>query len=347
MTPEHFMMRAIGIAELGHGKVAPNPLVGAVLVKDNRIIGEGYHQKFGEPHAEVNAIDAANGADLSDATLYVTLEPCSHHGKTPPCAELIIRHGIGKVVVGTKDPFPLVSGNGIARLRAAGVQVEVGLLGPECAHLNRRFLTYHARQRPYIILKWAQTSDGFIAAHRSTVGDEEYRKLRYITGYEVQKLVHRWRSEEDAVLVGRHTAVDDDPALNVRHWEGRNPVRVTIDQHNHLPQHLKLFDGSQQTLVFTARPGVNPNVSYVICDFDELIIPQVLSQLHSMGILSLFVEGGTRTITNFISEGIWDEARVFTAPSVMRTGIAAPLMHGEPASTTTVGDDSLSLYLNS
>ena len=284
-------MRCLHLARLGAGSVAPNPMVGRVIVYRGKIIGEGFHREYGRAHAEVNAIDAVPNPEwLTDSTLYVTLEPCAHHGLTPPCADLIIEKQIPRVVIGTMDPFSEVAGKGVERLRKAGIEVEVGLLEQACRELNRRFFTFHEKMRPYIILKWAQTLDGFIDAERTR---EDFGEPVWITGDLALRLVHKIRSEESAILVGTRTAEKDNPSLTVRHWSGSNPVRVVIDKNLRLPKTLNLFDGSQKTLVFNALHEEEKNNTVRIrIRFDKPVIPQILNQLYKRNILSVIVEGG-------------------------------------------------------
>jgi diaminohydroxyphosphoribosylaminopyrimidine deaminase/5-amino-6-(5-phosphoribosylamino)uracil reductase len=349
-TDESYMLRCIELARMGAGAVSPNPMVGCVIVHNNRIIGEGWHRQYGGPHAEVNAVNSvADKSLLPQSTVYVNLEPCSHFGKTPPCADLLIAHRVQRVVTGMTDPFSEVSGRGIGKLRAAGITVETGVLQQECEELNKRFITFHRLKRPYIILKWAQTLDGFIAPDAASMTTDEFEQRRHITGRVVQKLVHKWRAEEDAVLVGTHTALSDDPVLNVRAYEGRNPMRITLDKSGRLPAHLRLFDGSQRTLVFTAlqRESLVPGLEYIAIDFTAPIWPRIAHELHQRNIQSLVVEGGTVTLHNIFISGIWDEAQVFTSPSVMGAGVAAPAIHGKLSGQFGIDGKQLHIYRHS
>lgn len=318
------MRRCLELARKGAGHVAPNPMVGAVLVHDGALIGEGYHQQYGQPHAEVNCIRQAieNGhADrLSQATLYVTLEPCAHFGKTPPCADLIIAHGIPRVVVGCRDPFKEVNGKGIERMQAAGIHVVTGMLEEECRKLNRRFFCFHTLQRPFIILKWAQSRDGRIAGV-----DENKRKWKISHAYS-DRLVHQWRATEPAILVGTNTALYDDPLLTTRLWPGPSPTRLVLDMQLRLPGHLHLFDGSVPTIVFnSARSGEGKNLSYYRLSGTESPIRQMMDALHSMNIQSVLVEGGSRLLQTFIDEDCWDEARIITNKElIIGDGLSAP-----------------------
>lgn len=318
---EKYMRRCIELAQNGCCYAAPNPMVGAVIVSNGRIIGEGYHARCGEAHAEVNAIRSVREPHLlRSATLYVSLEPCSHYGKTPPCAELIIEKQIPRVVVGCLDPFIKVAGRGIEKLRAAGVEVATGVLEEECKALINRFLTFHQQQRPYITLKWAQSSDGFI--DRLRTGGEPLHLSSPLT----LMRVHRLRAEHSAILVGRGTALLDNPSLNVRHWSGPQPVRIVIDRQGKLQQqHLHLFDGSQRTLLLTETPGTLP-VEYRILDFSSPLPPQIATLLHNEGLQSLLVEGGSYTLQSFIDAGLWDEAFVEEAPLVIGQGVTAPTL---------------------
>lgn len=318
---EKYMRRCIELAQNGCCYAAPNPMVGAVIVSNGRIIGEGYHARCGEAHAEVNAIRSVREPHLlRSATLYVSLEPCSHYGKTPPCADLIIEKQIPRVVVGCLDPFIKVAGRGIEKLRAAGVEVATGVLEEECKALINRFLTFHQQQRPYITLKWAQSSDGFI--DRLRTGGEPLHLSSPLT----LMRVHRLRAEHSAILVGRGTALLDNPSLNVRHWSGPQPVRIVIDRQGKLQQqHLHLFDGSQRTLLLTETPGTLP-VEYRILDFSSPLPPQIATLLHHEGLQSLLVEGGSYTLQSFIDAGLWDEAFVEEAPLVIGQGVTAPTL---------------------
>ncbi|WP_295670976.1 bifunctional diaminohydroxyphosphoribosylaminopyrimidine deaminase/5-amino-6-(5-phosphoribosylamino)uracil reductase RibD, partial [uncultured Mucilaginibacter sp.] len=284
---EKYMQRCLELAALGMGSVSPNPMVGAVIVRDTIIIGEGYHHKYGDAHAEVNAINQvftnfSDAPDLLDqSTIYVSLEPCAHYGKTPPCADLIIKHRIPKVVVGCRDPFDAVNGKGIEKLLAAGVDVTVGVLQKECQWLNRRFFTRVQKNRPYVILKWAQTRDGYFAPDDGT--------QFWITGPESRKLVHQWRAEEDAILIGKHTAAIDDPQLNVRYAEGKNPKRIVIDRKLELNNSLHIFEQSVETLVFNeVKTGIDGKIKYIALeDFDRYVPQYILYQLYLQDIQSV------------------------------------------------------------
>jgi diaminohydroxyphosphoribosylaminopyrimidine deaminase / 5-amino-6-(5-phosphoribosylamino)uracil reductase len=316
------MKRCLDLAGLGLGHTAPNPMVGSVIVHNNRIIGEGFHRVYGGPHAEVNAVQSVADKSLLPASvLYVNLEPCSHKGKTPPCADMILQTGIPEVVIGTTDPNPLVSGNGIRRLEAAGVKVTTGIATEDCLVLNKRFFTFHSRKRPYVILKWAQTTNGFIDVLR----DHGIQQPTWISNEISRMLVHKWRSEEQAILVGTQTALLDNPRLNVREWPGNSPLRVVIDRNLRLPKTLHLFDDSCPTLVFNAsREETEGQTQYLPLDFEGNMPAALLQQLYDRGIQSLLVEGGRKLLMSFILGNLWDEARVFTGRKQFEAGLQAP-----------------------
>ena len=322
---EFYMRRCLQLARCASGSTSPNPMVGAVIVCDGRIIGEGYHIRAGEPHAEVNAVRSVNTVDrclFPKSTIYVTLEPCSHYGKTPPCCDLIIKEGIGRVVIGTTDNNQCVNGAGIARMKNAGIEVVVGVLPNECLRLNRAFFAYHGAGRPTVTLKWAQTSDGFIDVLR-----ENGTSLKISTPVS-QVAVHKLRSEHDAILVGTRTALLDNPSLNLRHWAGRTPLRLVIDREGILPASLNLFDGSSRTIVYTAREIIGKfgkNVEQIVLDFSNDVLPQILSHLYSIKVNSLLVEGGAQLLQSFIDASLWDCARVEINNSLMvGAGVVAP-----------------------
>ncbi|MBX5438294.1 MAG: bifunctional diaminohydroxyphosphoribosylaminopyrimidine deaminase/5-amino-6-(5-phosphoribosylamino)uracil reductase RibD [Thermoflavifilum sp.] len=346
---ERYMWRCLELAALGAGRVAPNPMVGAVLVYRDRIIGEGYHQQFGGPHAEVNCLrSVAPSAThrIKESTLYVNLEPCAHYGKTPPCADLIISHAIPRVVIGNRDPFPEVRGKGINRLQQAGVQVKVGVLEQQAEWLNRRFFTFYQRHRPYVILKWAQSRDGYLApANRSRV-EISHRYSRY--------WVHRWRAEEDAILVGARTALHDNPQLNNRYWQAQiqaasaaqRPVRMVIDPHLQVPLSHHLFDGTLPTWIFNfQQSGQQGNTRWIRLERDKPVVEQVLNHAYAHQLQSLLVEGGAVTLTHFIEAGLWDEARVLYSPVLLGKGIAAPLLQqARLLETFNSSDDKICWY---
>lgn len=342
---EKYMMRCLHLARLGAGSVSPNPMVGSVIVHGGKIIGEGFHQKIGEAHAEVNAINAVQNPELlKESTLYVTLEPCAHHGLTPPCSDLIVEKQIRRVVIGSVDPFSEVAGKGIEKLIRAGIKVDVGILEDDCRELNKRFFTFHEKNRPYIILKWAQTQDGFIDLERVP---GEYGQPTWITGSLALRLVHKIRSEEDAIIVGTVTAEKDNPSLTVRHWGGRNPVRALIDNKFRLPQTLHLFDQSVKTIVFNSVKNLTEkNTEFVKVDFSEELIPQLLNQFHQKNILSVVVEGGRKLLETFISSGIWDEAHIFTGKKFFHRGVTAPTFEGTLVSSEQLDSDDLFVFRN-
>lgn len=314
------MRRALDLARLGTGHVRPNPLVGCVITHQGRIIGEGWHRQYGGPHAEVHAVQSATEPQLlSGSRVYVTLEPCSHFGKTPPCADLLIEKQVAEVVICNLDPNPLVAGQGIQKLREAGIRVETGLLEQEGRHLNRRFFTYQEQQRPYVVLKWAETADGYLAG--------PYFQPVPISGELARVAVHQWRSEEHAILVGTRTALHDNPRLNVREWPGQNPVRLVIDKNLSLPPKHHLFDGTQPTVVYTYRErATQNNVDYVTLSEAEDLFPQILQNLYQRGIQSVLVEGGPTVLNSLLKDGLWDEARIIRAPRLLGGGVPAPRM---------------------
>lgn len=337
------MQRCLELAQRGAGLVAPNPMVGAVLVHDEKIIGEGWHRQYGEAHAEVNAIGQAlqNGyaAKISQSTLYVSLEPCAHFGKTPPCADLVIRHQIPNVVVACRDPFEQVNGKGIEKLKVAGVKVEVGILEKEAVELNKRFFTFHQQQRPYIILKWAETADGFIARE---AGDRLLISNEYSN-----RLVHKWRSEEAGIMIGTNTALLDDPSLTVRSWTGQSPVRLVLDMNLRLPASLKVFNKEARTVVFnTLKQEEEGNLLYYRLKKEESLVPQLLEALHELKIQSVLVEGGARLLQSFIDAGSWDEARVIRNVQLrINDGLRSPqLVNALLKEETTIATDTLRIF---
>ncbi|MDH6356284.1 bifunctional diaminohydroxyphosphoribosylaminopyrimidine deaminase/5-amino-6-(5-phosphoribosylamino)uracil reductase RibD [Parabacteroides sp. PF5-9] len=321
---EHYMARCLELAQKGKGHTSPNPMVGAVVVCQGRIIGEGYHRKAGEPHAEVNAIASVRDKSLLPlSTLYVNLEPCSHYGKTPPCAELIVREQIPRVVIGSLDPFPAVSGRGVRLLQEGGVEVVTGILEKESRELNRVFMTFQEKNRPYIILKWAESADGFIDRFRSDASVPP----TVFSSPATRQLVHKLRSEVAAILVGTRTAILDNPSLSVRDWSGRSLVRLTIDRDGRIPAHYHLLDGNVRTLIFTMKPTENrQNVEYIPTDFQQPVLPQIISVLKEQKLDSLLVEGGSNLLNQFISSDLWDEIRIEQSPVVLSEGVQAPDM---------------------
>lgn len=323
MSDELYMRRALELARLGSGYTSPNPMVGCVVVHEYRIIGEGWHKQYGGPHAEVNAIASVeNKSLLPQSRVYVTLEPCSHFGKTPPCADLLISSGVRDVVICNTDPNPLVAGRGIKKLTEAGAQVQAGVLEQEGLALNKRFFTFHTLKRPFILLKWAETADGFVAG-------DNYEPVQ-ISGKLAQRLVHQYRSEEQAILVGTRTALADNPRLNTRFWSGNNPLRLVIDRQLQLPAHLRLFDQSQPTVVYTYKQQEDQeNLYFVQLQEQESLLPQMMQDLHQRQVLSVLAEGGTFLLESLLYENLWDEALVFKSKyKMLGSGIKAPVMAG-------------------
>jgi diaminohydroxyphosphoribosylaminopyrimidine deaminase/5-amino-6-(5-phosphoribosylamino)uracil reductase len=342
---EKYMQRCLELALHGQKTVAPNPMVGSVIVKNDCIIGEGYHQKYGEAHAEVNAIhQVQNHEDLKDATLYVNLEPCAHHGKTPPCSDLIIEKKIPRVVIGCTDSFEQVSGKGIQRMRAAGIEVLVGVLEKESLELNRRFFTFHQQKRPYILLKWAETIDGYIDIDR-TSGD---KGISWITHPYLRVPVHKWRSEEAGIMVGSKTAENDNPSLNTRDWAGESPTRFVLDRDLSLPAQLKLMDGSIQTYVVTEKTeSPNPNVNYIRLKFSSAsFLKDLFYELYKLEIQSLIIEGGRTLLQSVIDAGLWDEARVFIGNKTFGRGAKGPLIRHKMDRFCQFGQDRILYFRN-
>lgn len=334
------MQRCIDLAIKGMGKVAPNPLVGCVIVHSDRIIGEGYHQQYGQAHAEVNAIRSVEDKELlKESTLYVSLEPCVHYGKTPPCADLIIDKKIPRVIIGSDDPYPKVSGKGIVRLKNAGVEVTTGVLKDSCDFVNRRFLRFYTLERPYVILKWAQSTDGIMAPADG--------KQLWLTNDASKKLVHQWRSEEQAILVGRKTVEIDNPLLTVRLVEGKNPVRVVIGRNFAGLSEGNLFRGESPAWIF--NPSIEwqrKNISFIKIDFTKEVVSGVLDYLWNKDIQSVIIEGGPATLQYFVEEGLWDEARIFTTPHVLSEGKKAPVLKGKIIEEERIGGDRLEILIN-
>jgi len=339
-----YMRRCFELARKGLGMTKANPLVGAIIVHEDRIIGEGYHHEFGGPHAEVNAIRSVKDSSLlPESTLYCNLEPCSHHGKTPPCSMLIQQKGFKRVVISNSDPFPSVNGKGIKQLEDAGIEVELACLEEEGKHLNRRFLHYINYHRPYVILKWAQTADGFIDLEREP-GDQE--GPRWISNEVSRTLVHKWRSEESAIMVGTTTILSDNPSLTVRRWSGENPVRVTFDRNGRLSNSAQILDGKAETILFT---GVQRNyagrIQLVHADPSYEMV-DVMEELYDRQIVSVFVEGGAKLHQAFLESGLWDEARVFTGKMLFSQGVRAPEIKEEIDETVQMGETKLEVYKN-
>ena len=348
---EKYIKRCIELAKNGLGTTYPNPMVGSVIVYEDQIIGEGWHKKAGEPHAEVNAINAVKDKSLlKKATIYVSLEPCSHFGKTPPCCDLIIKNKIPNVVVGTVDPNIKVAGNGIKKLIEAGATVTVGVLESECYELNKRFFTFHEKKRPYIILKWAETKDGFIAPHpilRETENDKE-KKPFWITNPYSRQLVHKWRTEEQGILVGTQTAIDDNPKLDARDWFGNNPVRLVIDQNNRIPKDHNLFNNQVKTILFSKSKTTleKENTIFEVIDFELNIAEQITTILYQHQIQSLIIEGGRQTLQTFIDANLWDEARIFIGTASFKEGTKAPILTRKNIEKYPVYTDELLILRN-
>ena len=318
------MRRCLELAKNGLGTTYPNPMVGSVIVCDGKIIGEGWHKKSGEPHAEVNAVNSVKDKSLlKRATIYVSLEPCSHFGKTPPCCDLIIENKIPNVVVGTVDSNIKVAGNGIKKLIEAGAKVTVGILETECKELNKRFFTFHEKKRPYVILKWAESNNGFIAPLTKLE-----QKPVWITNKFSRQLVHKWRSEEQAILVGTNTVIDDNPKLDVRDWTGNNPIRIILDQNNRIPKDSFIFNNQVKTIIFSNSSTriSQENSIFEVIDFKKNLANQILNVLYKHHIQSVMIEGGLQTLQTFIDENLWDETRVFIGNNNFETGIKAPLL---------------------
>jgi len=333
---ELMMKRCIELASGGVGLTYPNPVVGCVIVGNGQIISEGWHQKAGEAHAEVNAVNKIKDKEiLKDCEIYVSLEPCSHFGKTPPCSDMIVRYGFKRVIVGILDPNSKVNGQGVKRMRDAGIEVKVGVLENECAELNKRFFCFHQNKRPYIVLKWAQTADGFMAA-------ENYVQ-KWITNPYSKQLVHLWRSREQSVLVGYNTAKIDNPQLNLRLWSGNQPVRAVIDRDLSLDSKLHLFDGSQKTIIFSEKnDSSRPDI--IQLNFDENFEESILNKFYKSGLQSVIIEGGRKTLDRFINKGLWDEARVFSSSESWGSGIEAPRIDGKLTEQKMIGSDRLKIF---
>ena len=340
---EIYMQRCLDLAKLALGTAAPNPMVGSVIVCDGQIIGEGYHQKCGEAHAEVNAINSVKNPDLLEkSTLYVNLEPCAHHGRTPPCSDLIVRKKIPRVVIGCVDSFAKVSGKGIEKLKKGGCDVTVGVLEKESLELNRRFFTFHEQKRPYIILKWAETKDGFIDKKRRS---DETVEQNWITNQLSKQLVHKWRTEETAFMIGRKTAKKDNPQLTVREWTGRNPIRIVLDRKLRLLPDLRIFDTNANTLIFNSiKNEQKQNLNYIKVDFNDDVLNSVLTKLYELEIQSLVVEGGEKLLTSFIKADLWDEARVFVGNKYFKEGVKAPDFQFEATEELQLDDTLLFVY---
>ena len=342
-THEIYIKRCIELAKNGLGTTYPNPMVGSVIVFNNEIIGEGWHRKSGEAHAEVNAINSVKDKSLlSKSTIYVSLEPCSHFGKTPPCCDLIIANSIPNVVIGTIDPFAKVAGNGIKKLLEAGKNVTIGILEDECNALNKRFFTFHNKKRPYIILKWAESQDGFLAPI-----SKEKQEPVWITNEFSRQLVHRWRSEEQAILVGTQTVLEDNPTLTVRDWTGKNPVRIVLDKSGKISEKYAIKDKKNKTIVLTEQENLtsSENLIYENCIFDIRLVFSIADILHKNDIQSVIIEGGKQTLQSFIDANFWDEARVFKGKISFNDGVKAPnIKINNPIKQQILTDELLTFF---
>ena len=342
---EKYIKRCIQLAKNGLGTTYPNPLVGSVVVHNNKIIGEGWHYQSGQPHAEVNAISSVKDKSLlKEATIYVSLEPCSHYGKTPPCSHLIVESGIKHVVVGSLDLNKKVSGKGIAYLRSHGCQVLTEVLKEECDYLNKRFFTFHKKRRPYIILKWAQTADGYMDKLRAV---EDSNEPNWISNIHSQQFVHMLRAQEQSILVGATTAINDNPSLTVRNWKGNHPVRVVVTNNSYLPEDLKLFDGAARTIVISKEGLVMNGVENVIADYTNGYAQGICAALVEKEIQSVLIEGGAKTLRSFIESGLWDEAFVFEGTTVkFEKGLEAPNLRALPTYSRNIKSDVMHHYKN-
>jgi len=337
------MHRCIQLAKNGLGTTYPNPLVGCVIVHDDKIIGEGWHHKAGQAHAEVNAINSMNDATLlREATVYVSLEPCSHFGKTPPCTNMIIDKGIKKVVIGSIDPNPKVSGQGVQKLKDAGCKVNVGVCQKECDELNKRFFTFHLKKRPYIFLKWAQSEDGFIVPK-----ERKQQGPVWITSSHSRQMVHKMRAKEQAILVGTNTVIADDPSLTTRYWKGNSPTRIVLDRNLRIPRDTKVYDGKVKTLFITEKNSDNEsNLFFEPIDFSEKVAQQICDIAHRHAIQSMIVEGGSQMLQTFIESSYWDEAFVFIGNNTFDAGVKAPKFKGTLVSEEKITTDILQHYKN-
>ena len=342
---EKYIKRCIELAKNGLIAARPNPSVGCVIVYNNSIIGEGFTSSYGGNHAEVNAINSVKEkALLKKATLYVSLEPCNHFGKTPPCSDLIVKYGIENVVIGCVDPHDKVAGSGIKKLEANGCNVIVGVLEKDCIESNKRFFTFHNKKRPYIILKWAETNDGFIDKVRR---EDDEKKPNWITGMYARQLVHKWRAEEDAILIGTNTAINDNPKLDVRDWSGKNPTRVVLDRALRIPINYHIYNGIEKTIIFTEK-GVHlkDDIFYETLDFSKNMAQQICEILYKHAIQSVFIEGGNQTLQTFIDANLWDEARIFVGNISFSQGISAPILEGVVVSERELKEDRLKILKN-
>lgn len=343
MNDEFYIQRCIELALKGFGFVAPNPMVGAIIVYNDQIIGEGFHQIYGQSHAEVNAVNSVvDKSLLKESTIYVSLEPCSHFGKTPPCSDLLIHHQFKRVVIGCIDTFSEVSGKGIEKLKNAGIEVKIGVLEKECRALNKRFFTFHEKKRPYVILKWAQTQDGFIDKERTN----DSTGINWITQTKTKTLVHQWRAEESSILIGKNTAIIDNPSLTVREFEGKNPIRIVLDSHLEIPNNAAVFSNDAPTIIFnTIQSKEENNLKWLKVDH---ISPEIiLNQLFKLNIQSTIIEGGKKILDSFIDANLWDEARILIGTENFSKGLIAPKLTNQPTNTFKYGEDTVLIIENS
>ncbi len=339
-----FMQRCLNLAENGLGKTYPNPLVGSVIVHENKIIGEGWHHQAGSPHAEINAIKSVKDKSLlQNSTLYVNLEPCSHEGKTPPCVNAIKKYKIPKVVISSIDPNPKVAGNGIRILKDSGCEVKQSVLEEKSKFINRRFFTYHQKKRPFVILKWAQTIDNYISPKHN---EKSENKIFWISSDKSIQKTHKWRSEESAILVGVQTVINDNPNLTTRKWVGNNPTRLILDPNNRIPKNSNLYSDRQKTILFNKKTirSENPLKNHVL--LQPFNLKSFFNYCYEKEIQSIIVEGGRKTLQNFIDEGYWDEARVFTTNKKLIQGIPSPKFECEKIKSVYILDDKLDYYFN-
>lgn len=342
MNDEFYIKRCIELALKGQGNVAPNPMVGAVIVHGGKIVGEGFHEQYGQAHAEVNAVNSVGDKSiLASSTIYVSLEPCSHFGKTPPCSDLIVRHRFKRVVVGCVDTFSEVSGKGIEKLRNAGIEVTVGVLEKECRELNKRFFTFHEKNRPYVILKWAQTQDGFIDKKR----DQKMVGINWITQPATKKIVHQWRAEEAAILVGKNTVLNDNPSLTVREVVGKNPIRIVLDNQLKLTETAAVFSKEAPTIIFnTIVNKQSDNLEWI--KVAKINPETILNELYLRNIQSVIIEGGRQVLESFIASDLWDEARVLIGVENFGDGLKAPAIDLNRATEILLDEDKLLLFVN-
>ena len=345
---EKYIKRCIDLAKKGLGTTSPNPAVGSVIVYQNKVIGEGYTSPYGGNHAEVVAINSTKDKSLlSKATIYVSLEPCSHFGKTPPCSDLIVKHKIPNVVIGCIDPYEKVAGTGITKLKANGCNVIVGVLGQECIDFNKRFFTFQNKKRPYIILKWAETKDRYMSPYLGLLPKGKEVKPIWISNKYSQQLVHKWRAEEDAILIGTNTALNDNPKLDVRNWVGKNPVRIVLDRALRIPKNYHIYNGLVRTIILTEKKEPsNDFVTFKQIDFSKNIALQICNVLNENKLISVFIEGGKQTLETFIKAGLWDEARIFTGDIAFNRGLKAPAIEGNIISETGIKGDLLKIMRN-